>query len=151
MFADKYGTETTGAMDTNYGLEIEEEESIEGEEVPLDEENLSLDEEGEETEVVEEPQEPDPTWITISGCVFDPVGKSELKLQDFTQNLFRVSLNNIINPVNFSDTDPIKVEVFTSAGLALTTSESHFFPSTDFREKVSTTLRIDTTLDEFEK
>ena len=64
--------------------------------------------------------------------------------------MFRMSLNNVTNPTDFIDTDPIKVEVFTLEGLQITTSESYFIPSSEWREKIETTLRIDTTLENFE-
>ena len=86
----------------------------------------------------------------MSGCVFDPLGKSVDELNDFKQNMFRMSLNNVTNPSDFIDTDPIKVEVFTQEGLPITASESYFIPSSEWREKIATTLRIDTTLENFE-
>ena len=90
------------------------------------------------------------TWIEMAGCLFDPADKSEDSLQYFQQNVFQLVLHDVVNPTEFKDTDPFIFEVFNIDGLSITSSDEYVVERDHWREKVSTTLRIDTTVDEFE-
>ena len=53
-----------------------------------------------------------PYWIAIPGCNFDIIGKTGEQLENFVQNSFELTFQNITNPIQSEDSSEFLIQIF---------------------------------------